>query len=85
MTKKLDIVAGSANVFLDLGFPDAEARNLLLQADLIVCKRRARTTEKQLLARDAQRDVAADLLLSVQQMNQAKAKWWLVSMGRRLL
>ena len=36
MTKKLNIVIGSDNVFRDLGFPEAEAQNLLLRADLVV-------------------------------------------------
>ena len=36
MTKKLNIVVGSDNVFRDLGFPEGEAQNLLLRADLVV-------------------------------------------------
>ena len=36
MTKKLNIVVGSENVFRDLGFPEGEAQNLLLRADLVV-------------------------------------------------
>ena len=36
MTGKLRIVAGSDNIFRDLGFPEAEAQNLLLRADLVV-------------------------------------------------
>jgi predicted XRE-type DNA-binding protein len=36
MTKKLNIVVGNDNVFLDLGFPEAEAQNLLLRADLVI-------------------------------------------------
>jgi predicted XRE-type DNA-binding protein len=36
MTKKLNVVVGSDNVFRDLGFPEAEAQNLLLRADLVV-------------------------------------------------
>lgn len=40
MTKKLNIVVGSDNVFRDLGFPEAEAQNLLLRADLVVHIRR---------------------------------------------
>ena len=32
----LNTVAGSDNIFRDLGFPDAEAQNLLLRADLVV-------------------------------------------------
>ena len=36
MTRKLNIVVGSDNVFRDLGFPEGEAQNLLLRADLVV-------------------------------------------------
>ena len=36
MTKNLNVVVGSDNVFLDLGFPEAQAQNLLLRADLVV-------------------------------------------------
>ncbi len=36
MTKKTNIVVGSDNVFRDLGFPDGEAQNLLLRADLVM-------------------------------------------------
>ena len=36
MTKKLNMVVGSDNVFRDLGFPEGEAQNLLLRADLVV-------------------------------------------------
>ena len=36
MSEKLRIVVGSGNVFRDLGFPEAEAQNLLLRADLVV-------------------------------------------------
>ena len=36
MTKKLNIVVGSDNVFRDLGFPESEAQNLLLRADLVI-------------------------------------------------
>ena len=36
MTKKLNIVVGSDNIFRDLGFPEGEAQNLLLRADLVV-------------------------------------------------
>jgi predicted XRE-type DNA-binding protein len=36
MNEKLRTVVGSDNVFRDLGFPDAEAQNLLLRADLVV-------------------------------------------------
>ena len=35
MTKKLNTVVGSDNVFRDLGFPEGEAQNLLLRADLV--------------------------------------------------
>ncbi|MBS7807151.1 helix-turn-helix transcriptional regulator [Variovorax sp. PCZ-1] len=40
MIKKLSITAGSDNVFRDLGFPEAEAQNLLLRADLTIHIRR---------------------------------------------
>ena len=33
---ELNAVAGSDNIFHDLGFPDAEAQRLLLRADLAV-------------------------------------------------
>lgn len=36
MRAPLQIFAGSDNVFRDLGFPEAEAKNLLLRADLVV-------------------------------------------------
>lgn len=36
MTAPLQIFAGSDNVFRDLGFPEAEAQNLLLRTDLVV-------------------------------------------------
>lgn len=36
MTAPLQIFAGSDNVFRDLGFPEVEAENLLLRADLVV-------------------------------------------------
>mgnify|MGYP001291968928 FL=1 len=36
MSEKLRTVVGSDNVFRDLGFPEAEAQNLLLRADLVV-------------------------------------------------
>jgi predicted XRE-type DNA-binding protein len=36
MTGKLHSVVGSDNVFLDLGFPEAEAQNLLLRGDLVI-------------------------------------------------
>lgn len=36
MIQVLDSVAGSENVFLDLGFPEAEAQNLLLRTDLVI-------------------------------------------------
>ncbi len=36
MTKKTNIVVGSDNVFRDLGFPEGEAQNLLLRADLVM-------------------------------------------------
>lgn len=36
MTDGLAIHTGSDNVFHDLGFPETEAQNLLLRADLVV-------------------------------------------------
>ena len=36
MSEKLNIVVGSDNVFRDLGFPEAEAQNLLLRTDLVI-------------------------------------------------
>ncbi len=36
MNEKLRTVVGSDNVFRDLGFPEAEAQNLLLRTDLVV-------------------------------------------------
>ena len=36
MTTNLTSHAGSANVFRDLGFPQAEAQNLLLRGDLVI-------------------------------------------------
>lgn len=36
MTTMLQVTVGSDNVFRDLGFPEAEAQNLLLRADLVV-------------------------------------------------
>ena len=36
MTKKINIVVGSDNVFRDLGFPEGQAQNLLLRADLVI-------------------------------------------------
>jgi predicted XRE-type DNA-binding protein len=36
MKEKLNIVVGSDNVFRDLGFPEAEAQNLLLRVDLSI-------------------------------------------------
>lgn len=41
MTEKLHIVVGSDNVFRDLGFPEAEAQNLLLRADMVAHIRKA--------------------------------------------
>lgn len=35
MSKKLNVVVGSDNVFHDLGFAEPEAQNLLLLADLV--------------------------------------------------
>jgi predicted XRE-type DNA-binding protein len=34
--KKLQITQGSDNVFSDLGFPEAEAQNLLLRSDMVI-------------------------------------------------
>lgn len=36
MTKKLNIVVGSDDVFRDPGFPEAQAQTLLLRPDLVV-------------------------------------------------
>jgi len=36
MTSGLAIMSGSNNVFRDLGFPEAEAQNLLLRGDLVI-------------------------------------------------
>jgi predicted XRE-type DNA-binding protein len=33
---ELTAIAGSDNVFRDLGFPEAEAQNLLLRTDLVI-------------------------------------------------
>lgn len=41
MTEKLRVIVGSDNVFRDLGFPEAEAQNLLLRTDLVVQIRKA--------------------------------------------
>ena len=41
MTEKLRVVVGSDNVFRDLGFPEAEAQNLLLRTDLVIHIRKA--------------------------------------------
>ena len=41
MTEKLKIIVGSDNVFRDLGFPEAEAHNLLLRAELVLHIRKA--------------------------------------------
>jgi predicted XRE-type DNA-binding protein len=35
MSRRVKMTVGSDNVFRDLGFPDAEAQNLLLRADLM--------------------------------------------------
>jgi predicted XRE-type DNA-binding protein len=34
--EKLQITSGSDNVFRDLGFPEAEAQNLLLRGDMVI-------------------------------------------------
>ena len=36
MTKDCSFTAGSNNVFRDLGFPEAEAQNLLLRGDRVI-------------------------------------------------
>jgi predicted XRE-type DNA-binding protein len=36
VSAKLKMIVGSKNVFRDLGFPEAEAQNLLLRADLMI-------------------------------------------------
>jgi predicted XRE-type DNA-binding protein len=36
MNFDLQVVQGSDNVFRDLGFPEAEAQNLLLRGDLVI-------------------------------------------------
>lgn len=36
MTKRLKMVKGSGNVFLDIGFPPDEAQSLILRADLML-------------------------------------------------
>lgn len=36
MTKRLKIEKGSGNIFRDLGFPPAEAQNLIMRAELMV-------------------------------------------------
>ena len=41
MTEKLISIQGSDNVFRDLGFPEAEAHNLLLRAELVLHIRKA--------------------------------------------
>ena len=41
MTEKLISIKGSDNVFRDLGFPEAEAHNLLLRAELVLHIRKA--------------------------------------------
>jgi predicted XRE-type DNA-binding protein len=35
MSRRVKMTVGSDNVFRDLGFPDAEAQNLLLRAELM--------------------------------------------------
>jgi predicted XRE-type DNA-binding protein len=41
MSGKLQLVIGSDNVFRDLGFPEDEAQNLLLRADLMIAIERS--------------------------------------------
>src|SRR5689334_3160414 len=36
MKKKVKMVRGSGNVFRDVGFPEAEARNLALRSELMI-------------------------------------------------
>ncbi len=36
MTEILQITSGSDNIFRDLGFPEAEAQNLLLRSDMVI-------------------------------------------------
>ena len=36
MSKRIKMVRGSGNVFRDLGFPEAEARNLALRSELAI-------------------------------------------------
>ena len=40
MSGKVRMVVGSDNVFRDLGFPEPEAQNLLLRADLMIAIQR---------------------------------------------
>jgi predicted XRE-type DNA-binding protein len=37
ITKRVKMERGSRNVFLDLGFPEEEARNLLLRSQIVIC------------------------------------------------
>ena len=37
MTKRVKMVRGSNNVFRDLGFPEEQARNLLLRSQIMIC------------------------------------------------
>jgi predicted XRE-type DNA-binding protein len=37
MTKRVKMVRGSGNVFLDLGFPEEQARNLLMRSQIMIC------------------------------------------------
>jgi predicted XRE-type DNA-binding protein len=37
MTKRVKMARRSDNVFLDLGFPEVEARNLLLRMQIMIC------------------------------------------------
>ena len=36
MTKRLKVENGSGNVFVDVGFPSAQAHNLLLRAEMMI-------------------------------------------------
>ena len=37
MAEKLKYTRGSGNIFIDLGFPKAEAENLRIRADVTIC------------------------------------------------
>jgi predicted XRE-type DNA-binding protein len=52
---ELIVIKGSDNIFRDLGFPEAEAQNLLLRADLVVHIRKAIEKLKRTQAEAAKR------------------------------